>query len=65
MLDSAVFGGSVWEWSEETGEYYLHYFLKEQPDLNWESEEVRNAIFKEAVTFWLDKGVDGFRVDGQ
>lgn len=59
----AVFGGSAWEWDETTQEYYLHLFVPKQPDLNWEDEEVRQAIYKESITFWLDKGVDGMRVD--
>ncbi len=56
------FGGSVWEWDEGTQEYYLHIFLREQPDLNWENEATRNAIY-ESMEFWLRKGYDGFRVD--
>lgn len=56
-------GGSPWEWDEETQEYYFHLFSAEQPDLNWDSEECRQAIYQSAVKFWLDKGVDGFRVD--
>ncbi|KAF7557173.1 hypothetical protein G7Z17_g952 [Cylindrodendrum hubeiense] len=56
-------GGSVWEWDEETGEYYLHLFAKEQPDLNWENPETRRAIYASAMEFWLERGVDGFRVD--
>lgn len=59
----SIFGGSAWEWVEERQQYYLHLFVKEQPDLNWELEVVRRAIYKEAIEFWLDKGVDGFRVD--
>ena len=57
----AHFGGSAWEWDETSQEYYLHLFCPEQPDLNWESEAARNAIYESAVKFWLDKGVDGFR----
>ncbi|GAA5901831.1 hypothetical protein JCM6882_008684 [Rhodosporidiobolus microsporus] len=57
------FGGSVWEWDETTEEYYLHYFCKEQPDLNWENPDVRRAIYDDAILFWLDRGVDGFRID--
>lgn len=57
------FGGSVWEWDEETQEYYLHLFCPEQPDLNWENEETRQAIYFSAMEFWLQKGVDGFRID--
>src|SRR5699024_2797662 len=58
----SVFGGSGWEWDEKTSQYYYHAFLKEQPDLNWRNEEVQKAMF-EVMRFWLDKGVDGFRVD--
>ena len=58
----SVFGGSAWEWDEATDQYYLHSFLKEQPDLNWRNPEVRKAVF-EVVRFWLERGVDGFRVD--
>jgi oligo-1,6-glucosidase len=57
------FGGSAWEWDEGTQEYYLHLFAPEQPDLNWESEACRETIYDSAMRFWLDKGVDGFRVD--
>jgi len=59
----AVFGGSVWEWDETRQEYYLHYFCPEQPDLNWELEEVRKAAYEDAIFFWLKKGVSGFRID--
>ena len=58
----SVFGGSAWEWDEETQQYYYHAFLKEQPDLNWRNPEVQQAMF-DVMRFWLDKGVDGFRVD--
>jgi alpha-glucosidase len=58
----AVFSGPAWEWDETTGQYYLHSFLKEQPDLNWRNPEVRQAMF-EVIRFWLERGVDGFRVD--
>ena len=58
----SVFGGGAWEWDQETGQYYLHSFLKEQPDLNWRNPEVQNAFFGE-VRFWLEQGVDGFRID--
>jgi alpha-glucosidase len=58
----AVFGGRVWEKHPATGEYYMHAFLKEQPDLNWHNPEVRKAVFGE-MKFWLDRGVDGFRLD--
>lgn len=56
------FGGSAWTWDETTGQYYYHAFLEEQPDLNWRNREVRAAMH-EVLRFWLDKGVDGFRVD--
>ncbi|KAJ4186019.1 hypothetical protein NW767_012758 [Fusarium falciforme] len=56
-------GGSAWEWDELTGEYYLHLFAKEQPDLNWESPVTRQAIYASSMEFWLERGVDGFRVD--
>lgn len=56
-------GGSVWEWDEQTGEYYLHLFATEQPDLNWENPVTRQAIYDSAIEFWLKRGVDGFRVD--
>ncbi|HEU5424226.1 MAG TPA: alpha-amylase family glycosyl hydrolase [Nitrolancea sp.] len=58
----SVFGGGAWEWDEPTGQYYYHAFLKEQPDLNWRNPEVRRAMF-DVLRFWLDKGVDGFRID--
>lgn len=57
------FGGSVWEWDEETQEYYLHLFAPQQPDLNWENPATRAAIYETAMEFWLSKGIDGFRVD--
>ena len=56
------FGGGAWEWDEQTGQYYYHAFLKEQPDLNWRNPEVQRAMLK-VLRFWLDRGVDGFRVD--
>jgi len=56
------FGGSSWEWDEATGQYYLHAFLKEQPDLNWRNPELRQAMM-DVLRFWLDRGVDGFRID--
>ncbi|KAK6361001.1 hypothetical protein TWF730_007116 [Orbilia blumenaviensis] len=59
----SVFGGSAWEWDEATEEYYLHIYLKEQPDLNWSNPELRKAVFDDAIRFWLDRGVDGFRID--
>ena len=56
------FGGSAWELDPATNQYYYHFFLKEQPDLNWRNPEVKNAMW-DAVRFWLDMGVDGFRLD--
>ncbi|UFH57434.1 alpha-amylase family glycosyl hydrolase [Spirosoma sp. KNUC1025] len=58
----SVFGGPAWEWDEATGQYYYHAFLKEQPDLNWRNPEVQEAMLN-VMRFWLEKGVDGFRVD--
>ncbi|HEY0971601.1 MAG TPA: alpha-amylase family glycosyl hydrolase [Gemmatimonadales bacterium] len=58
----SVFGGGAWEWDEATGQYYLHSFLKEQPDLNWRNPAVQDAML-DVMRFWLDRGVDGFRVD--
>ncbi len=57
-----VFGGRAWEWDRKTKQFYLHSFLKEQPDLNWRNPAVKAAVFK-GIKFWLDKGVDGFRLD--
>jgi glycosidase len=59
---SSMFGGPAWKWDEPTGQYYLHSFLEEQPDLNWRNEDVRHAMF-DTIRFWLDRGVDGFRID--
>jgi alpha-glucosidase len=56
------FGGGAWKWDEKTGQYYYHAFLKEQPDLNWRNPELQGAMLK-VLRFWLDRGVDGFRVD--
>lgn len=56
------FGGSAWQFDETTGQYYYHAFLAQQPDLNWRNPDVRNAIY-DVMRFWLEKGVDGFRVD--
>lgn len=58
----SVFGGSAWEFDPATGQYYYHYFFKEQPDLNWRNPEVQEAMW-EVVRFWLSLGVDGFRLD--
>ncbi|UOQ45263.1 alpha-glucosidase [Halobacillus salinarum] len=58
----SIFGGSAWEYDQKTEQYYLHVFSTKQPDLNWENPEVREALY-ETVNWWLDKGVDGFRID--
>ena len=58
----SVFGGGAWEWDDRTRQYYYHAFLKEQPDLNWRNPQVRAAMY-DVMRFWLDRGVDGFRVD--
>jgi alpha-glucosidase len=58
----AAFGGPAWEWDEKTKQYYYHAFLKEQPDLNWRNPEVQEAMLA-VMKFWLERGVDGFRVD--
>ncbi|MGL5777245.1 glycoside hydrolase family 13 protein [Cetobacterium sp.] len=58
----SIFKGSAWEKCEKTDEYYLHLFSKKQPDLNWENEEMRREIYN-MMNWWLDKGIDGFRVD--
>ncbi|CAN6674904.1 oligo-1,6-glucosidase Ima1p [Trichomonascus vanleenenianus] len=57
------FGGPTWTWDEQTQQYYFHIYAPEQPDLNWENPECRQAIYDSAIRFWLDKGIDGFRVD--
>ncbi|MBZ4684233.1 MAG: malL [Fusobacteriales bacterium] len=58
----SVFSGSAWQYDETTDEYYLHVFSKKQPDLNWENPKVRKDIYK-MMKWWLDKGIDGFRMD--
>ena len=58
----SIFKGSAWKHDDETGQYFLHLFSERQPDLNWDNPEVRTAIY-EMVRWWLDKGVDGFRLD--
>lgn len=58
----SVFSGSAWEKDEETESYYLHLFSKKQPDLNWENKALRDDIY-EMMTYWLDKGIGGFRMD--
>jgi oligo-1,6-glucosidase len=56
------FSGSAWQYDEATGEYYLHLFTKKQPDLNWENPKVRTEVY-DLMRWWLDKGIDGFRMD--
>ncbi|MED4205591.1 alpha,alpha-phosphotrehalase [Neobacillus mesonae] len=58
----SVFGGSAWQYDETTDEYYLHLFSKKQPDLNWETPKLREEVYN-MMKFWLDKGIDGFRMD--
>lgn len=58
----SYFSGSAWELDKASGEYYMHLFSKKQADLNWESSDVRREV-KDIVRFWLDKGIDGFRID--
>src|SRR5436190_341202 len=58
----SAFSGSAWELDETTGEYYLHLFSRKQPDVNWENPDVREAIYS-MMRWWLDRGVDGFRMD--
>lgn len=59
---TSIFSGPAWEYDEQTGEYYLHLFSRKQPDLNWENPKVREEIY-DMMTWWLDKGIDGFRMD--
>jgi alpha-glucosidase len=58
----SAFGGPAWTWDEKTSQYYLHHFLKEQPELNWRNPKLREAMYA-VLRFWLDRGVDGFRMD--
>ncbi|SFJ69061.1 alpha-glucosidase [Halobacillus dabanensis] len=59
---ASIFEGSIWEYDEKTKEYYMHVFSKKQPDLNWENPKVRQELYH-MVNWWLDKGIDGFRID--
>lgn len=59
---TSMFGGSAWQFDEETRQYYLHLFDVKQPDLNWRNPDVRQAMY-DVLRFWLDRGVDGFRID--
>ena len=58
----SIFGGPAWEWDSERLQYYLHNFLKEQPDLNFHEPEVQDELL-DVARFWLERGVDGFRLD--
>jgi len=58
----SFFGGSAWSYDDERGEYYLHLFDEKQPDLNWRNEDVREDVY-EMMNWWLDRGIDGFRMD--
>lgn len=58
----SCFGGSAWEYDEKTGEYYLHFFSRKQPDLNWENQNMRRDIWR-MMNFWIDLGISGFRMD--
>ncbi|MFT8320124.1 MAG: alpha-glucosidase [Bacillus sp. (in: firmicutes)] len=58
----SIFGGSAWKYDDKTEQYFMHIFSTKQPDLNWENKEVRQALYT-MVNWWLDKGIDGFRID--
>ena len=59
---TSIFSGSAWEYDEASGQYYLHFFSKKQPDLNWENPQLRQKIH-DMMNFWIDKGIGGFRMD--
>lgn len=59
---TSIFSGSAWQYDEKSGQYYLHFFSKKQPDLNWENESLRHEIY-DMMNFWTDKGISGFRMD--
>ncbi|CAH6722836.1 alpha-glucosidase [[Candida] jaroonii] len=59
----SYFTGSAWKYDEATDEYYLRLYAESQPDLNWENEDCRNAIYDSALKFWYERGIDGFRID--
>ncbi|KTR60906.1 oligo-1,6-glucosidase [Exiguobacterium indicum] len=58
----SIFGGSAWEYDEKTEQYFLHVFSRRQPDLNWQNRDMRQAVYT-MINWWLDKGIDGFRID--
>lgn len=58
----SIFGGSAWKYDKKTKEYFMHVFSSKQPDLNWENPDVRKDLY-EMINWWLDKGIDGFRID--
>ena len=58
----SIFSGSAWEYDETSGQYYLHFFSKKQPDLNWENPHLRQKVY-DMMNFWIDKGIGGFRMD--
>ncbi len=58
----SCFSGSAWEWDPGTEMYYLHFFSRKQPDLNWENPRVREEVY-DLMTWWCEKGIDGFRMD--
>lgn len=58
----SIFSGSAWEYDENTDQYFMHIFSRKQPDLNWENPNMRQAVY-DMINWWLDKGIDGFRVD--
>ena len=58
----SIFNGSTWKYDDTTGQYFFHLFSQKQPDLNWHNEDMRDALY-DMVNWWLDKGIDGFRVD--
>lgn len=58
----SIFSGSAWQYDDKSGQYYLHFFSKKQPDLNWENKALRHKIY-DMMNFWIDKGIGGFRMD--
>lgn len=58
----SIFGGSAWQFDAKTGQYYMHLFSTKQPDLNWENHDMRREVYR-MINWWLDRGIDGFRID--